>query len=158
MKKVNIQNELNHLEEKKINRDWLGINSGQAIKKTELSEYVKDCYIKSTVVKCHDEVHLKYNYYFDEKNWVCILFTSSSIQDPNDDNKIKYEADTIIVKIYTSEMEFYSGTLIHHLFITFFESNKNHWCLENGKYETDCVEFNEFPIIKSIRRLKQRER
>jgi hypothetical protein len=33
-----------------------------------------------------------------------ILFTSSFIQDPNDDNKIKYEADTIIVKIYTSEI------------------------------------------------------
>jgi hypothetical protein len=154
MKKVNIQNELNHLEEKKINRNWLGTDSGQAIKKTDLSEYVKDCYYKSKVVKCHPKVPLKYKYYFDEKNWVCILFTNSFIQDQIDDNKIKYEADTIIVKFYISEKEFYGGFLIQHIFFTFFEKDKNHWDLKNGKYETDCIKFNEFPIIKSIRRLK----
>jgi hypothetical protein len=50
-------------------------------------------------------------------------------------------------------MGFIGGILIQHIFITFFE-RKNYWCLENGKYETDCAEFNEFPIIKSIRRVK----
>jgi deoxyadenosine/deoxycytidine kinase len=153
MKKVNIQEELNYLEEKKISRSWLGINDGQAIKKTAMSEYVKDCYKKSIMVECHDKIPLKYKYYFDKKNWACILFTSSFIQDHNDENKSIYEADTIIVKIYISQKEFNCSTLILHIVFSVFEIDKNHWDLKDGYYETDCIKFNEFQIIKDIRRL-----
>jgi hypothetical protein len=52
MKKVNIQKNWICWRKKELIRNWLGVNSGQNTKKTELSEYVKDCYIK--VVKCHE--------------------------------------------------------------------------------------------------------
>jgi hypothetical protein len=153
MKKVNIKNELNYLEEKNISRSWLGKSDGSAIKKADMSQYTKECYNKSTVIELHKEIPLTYKYHYDKKNRACILFTGSVIQDSSDQGKTIFETYTIIVKIYTSERGFYSGTLAKHIFYSVFEQNKNYWDLSDQYYKTDCVKFNEFPFIQDIRKL-----
>lgn len=155
MKKVNIQNELNHLQEKEISSTWLGINHGNAIKKTDMSEYLTDCYNRSTKVECCNEVTLKYKYYMDEINWVCILFTSSVNNNHNNDNETEHQVDTIIVNIYMSEIEFNSGVLIQHIFFSLYEKDANNWDFKDKCYVTDCIKYNEFPIIQDIRKLKR---
>jgi hypothetical protein len=156
MRKVNIDKELNQLYENRIHGYKLRYTDGVIIKKGDMSNYIKHCYKNSIILECVINGRLNYRYYLDEKNKTCILYTDTFIEDINDENEIAIKADSMIVEIYTSELDFEDGELANFYHQLFVMPGTANYATKNGYYYTDCKEYNNQPLVKAISRISDR--
>ncbi|WP_035643540.1 hypothetical protein [Flavobacterium sp. ASV13] len=159
MARINIQKELDYLDKKEIIGFELGLTDGQMIKKNEMSKYLKKCYCESTMVECPVRINLNFKYYYDKKNRVCILFSKSWFLKAWEYDPIKFPliAKTIIVKIYISKNDFTIGGLGRQYFLHLFDRNKQHWDIDDECYVTNCIEFNQCPLVIAISKLPHKK-
>jgi hypothetical protein len=113
MKNVNIAEELKYLTQKQNTEYKSQYTDGVAIKITQMSEYVAECYnlAETNRYGLHDD--LIYSFYLDLTNNTLILYTKArlKVRDGSRFNVETINGEHIYVKIYTSREDFFNGRL-----------------------------------------------